>query len=99
MNNESVVFATYAENPEALANICLLTESLRSFGGRLSAAPVWVYIPEDLTTKVLADTAVVNSRECYPRCLQVVLLRRQTCGRCDCRGRRSKQEGASCVAG
>lgn len=60
MKCESVVFATYAENPEALDNICQLTESLRTFGGRLSSAPVWVYVPEDLATKVLADIAVVN---------------------------------------
>jgi len=60
MNTESLVFATYAEEPDALVNVALLSESLRTFGGRFSDAPVWVYVPEDLTTKVLAETAAVS---------------------------------------
>jgi hypothetical protein len=45
-------------NPRILKG--LLTESLRTFGGRFSSAPVWVYVPEGLTDEVLADTVTVN---------------------------------------
>lgn len=60
VNPASIVFATYAEHSGALANIALLTESLRTFSGKFSAAPVWVYIPEGLEDKVLTDTALVG---------------------------------------
>jgi hypothetical protein len=47
-NNTVAVVAAYAEWPGALQNLCTLTESLRTFGGRFKDAPVWVYVPAGL---------------------------------------------------
>jgi hypothetical protein len=38
-----VVFASYAGDGEQLRNTLVLVESIRTFGGRFSDAPVWIY--------------------------------------------------------
>ena len=45
-----VVFATYAQSNEELANIITMTESIRQFAGKYKDAPVWVYVSEYFDT-------------------------------------------------
>ena len=45
---ENIVFATFAEDEGQLLEAAILAESLRSFGGSLRGAPLWVYVPEKL---------------------------------------------------
>ncbi len=47
MNDGGVVFATYCEDEAALLGACLLTESLRTFGGRFRGATVRTYSPAE----------------------------------------------------
>jgi hypothetical protein len=42
-----VIFATFAETDEHLGHAYYLAESIRSFAGRFSEAPVWVFYPDD----------------------------------------------------
>ena len=43
-----LIFATYIETEAELGNVCLLAESIRTFGGRAADAPVWVMMPDGL---------------------------------------------------
>ncbi len=47
MHTQKIVFATYAQDDEALGWILVMIESLRAFGGNLHDAPLWVYLPGD----------------------------------------------------
>ena len=47
MRSQSIVFASYASDDEALRWILVMVESLRVFGGQLRDAPVRVYLPDD----------------------------------------------------
>jgi len=47
-----IIFAAYAESDEELRHIELLADSLRTFGGNFSQAPVWAYLPELLATSI-----------------------------------------------
>lgn len=51
-----LVFATHAQDEGELYCALVLAESIRAFGGSLSHAPIWVYVPEAF---VPGDTAVV----------------------------------------
>ena len=44
-----LIFATYAETPEEWRQTHLLAESIRTFAGQLSQAPVWLYVPEPIS--------------------------------------------------
>jgi hypothetical protein len=44
-----LIFATYAETPEEWRQTHLLAESIRTFAGRFSRAPVWIYVPEPIS--------------------------------------------------
>jgi hypothetical protein len=39
------VFATFAEDADALRNVLLMAESIRTFAGKYKGAPIWVYMP------------------------------------------------------
>jgi len=45
---DRVIIATFTERPERLADLLLLGESLREFGGRFRDAPIRVYLPQHL---------------------------------------------------
>jgi hypothetical protein len=47
MWDKRMVFGTYAADGDALYWILVLVESLRTFGGELRNAPVWVYLPDN----------------------------------------------------
>lgn len=47
MRDKRIVFGTYAADGNALYWILMMVESLRTFGGELRDAPVWVYLPDD----------------------------------------------------
>lgn len=47
-DHPGVVFATFAESEEQLAHVVLLAESIRTFGGRLKDAPIYVFAPTAL---------------------------------------------------
>jgi len=51
-----IVFASFAEDGRALANVLLMAESLRTFGGAHSGAPVWAYVPPALRQQVDENT-------------------------------------------
>jgi hypothetical protein len=55
---EPIVFATYADGAQQLQHALVLTQSIRSFGGRLKEAPIWVFAPQRLL-----DT----QREMFPK--------------------------------
>ncbi len=44
-NAPRVLFSTFAEDDEERAMAIVLLESIRTFGGRLKDAPVWIWIP------------------------------------------------------
>ena len=46
MLNRQIVLGTYAADSEALYWTLVMIESLRTFGGKLRNAPVWVYLPD-----------------------------------------------------
>jgi hypothetical protein len=46
MRDKRIVFGTYAADGDALYWILVMVESLRTFGGELRNAPVWVYLPD-----------------------------------------------------
>jgi hypothetical protein len=48
MPAHELVFVTYFQSPEELPIVARLAESVRTFGGRFSEAPVWAYSPEDV---------------------------------------------------
>jgi hypothetical protein len=48
MRDKQIVFGTYAADGGALYWILLMVESLRTFGGELRNAPIWVYLPDNL---------------------------------------------------
>ncbi len=48
VNNNRLVFGTFAETEEQLYHCLVLTESIRAFAGRFKDAPVWIYLPERL---------------------------------------------------
>ena len=52
---EKMVFATYAQDQPELEQALVLARSLRSFGGSMSNAPFWLYLPEE--SPGLADGA------------------------------------------
>lgn len=52
----AIVFASYAQDDGELYCALVLAQSIRAFGGALSQAPIWIYVPRDF---VPADTAVV----------------------------------------
>jgi len=43
-----LTFATYAHTADELHNVCRFAQSLRTFGGKLSDAPVMLFAPQDL---------------------------------------------------
>jgi hypothetical protein len=45
--DKRIVFGTYAADSDALYWILVMIESLRTFGGELRNAPVWVFLPDD----------------------------------------------------
>jgi len=47
MRDKRIVFGTYAADGDALYWILVMVESLRTFGGDLRNAPVWVYLPNN----------------------------------------------------
>lgn len=47
MRDKRIVFGTYAADGDALYWILVMVESLRTFGGDLRSAPVWVYLPDN----------------------------------------------------
>jgi hypothetical protein len=47
MRDKRIVFGTYAADSDALYWILVMVESLRTFGGELRNAPVWVYLPDN----------------------------------------------------
>lgn len=47
MLHSPIVIAVYCDDEHALTNTCLLAESLRAFGGRLSACPIRAYAPSE----------------------------------------------------
>jgi hypothetical protein len=47
MQDKQIVFGTYATDFDALYWTLIMVESLRTFGGELRNAPVWVYLPDD----------------------------------------------------
>ena len=49
------IFAAYAESEEELKHIEYLADSLRTFGGRFSQAPVWAYLAESLAASLGSD--------------------------------------------
>ena len=48
-----LVFATCTNTPKEMASVRLLIESIRSFGGRLSKSPIWLF--QDVASSDLAD--------------------------------------------
>ena len=46
--SQPIVFATSVAAPQLLPKARVLVESLRRFGGRYAAAPVWVYAPAEV---------------------------------------------------
>jgi hypothetical protein len=48
MEQQTVVFATIAEDTTSLRYVLVLAESIRTFAGRLKDAPIWVYAPQDV---------------------------------------------------
>ena len=47
-DHPGVIFATFAESEEQLAHVVLLVESIRTFGGRFTDAPIYVFAPATL---------------------------------------------------
>ena len=45
---EPIIFATFAEDAGSLANVLLMAESIRTFGGRYKDAPIRAYMPARL---------------------------------------------------
>jgi len=50
------IFATYAGDDGELYSTLILAESIREYGESFRSAPIWIYVPEDLTC---SDTAVI----------------------------------------
>jgi hypothetical protein len=46
--DQPIVFATFAEQPQQLDNIRIMSESIRRFGGEYQNAPIWLYVPQAL---------------------------------------------------
>jgi hypothetical protein len=44
----SIIFATMAEDREQLSYALVLADSLRTFGGRMNKAPIWLMAPKEL---------------------------------------------------
>jgi len=44
-----VIFASFAESPEQLQSAFNLAESIREFAGQYKNAPIWIYIPQELS--------------------------------------------------
>jgi len=53
-----IIFAAYADSDDELRHIEYLADSLRTFGGRFSQAPVRVYLPESLAASVGEDMSM-----------------------------------------
>jgi hypothetical protein len=45
---EAIIFATFAETGSQLDNIEMMVESIRAFAGAYRAAPIWLYVSEEL---------------------------------------------------
>ena len=58
-----VDIGTYAEDTNALLNVVRLTESVRTFGGRLANTPIWLYVPDAVAVEVLSDTTTTQKLE------------------------------------
>jgi hypothetical protein len=52
-----IVFATFAEDPGSLHNVFLMSESIRTFGGKYKDAPIRVYVPAGLAEQESAAVA------------------------------------------
>ena len=50
-NLTPIVFATFAGDEHELSNALLMAESIRTFGGAYSKAPIWVYGPAGLAAE------------------------------------------------
>jgi hypothetical protein len=71
MQDRQIVFGTYAADSDALYWILVMVESLRTFGGELRNAPVWVYLPDN-------QREVEKSVETRPIPTKVTLKRSNT---------------------
>ncbi len=73
-NTPRVLFSTFAEDDEERAMALVLLESIRTFGGRLKDAPVWIWIPAsqfddaaEFCSRVAALSADVRRSETPPK--------------------------------
>ena len=55
MNDKKLILATYAESNGQLSEVRRMAESIRTFAGKFSRSPIWVYIPNDF---VIDDAAL-----------------------------------------
>ena len=43
-----IVFGVFAEDETELSHALILAESIRTFAGAYSSAPIWIYLPQSL---------------------------------------------------
>ena len=51
---EPMIFTTFADDAGSIHNVFLMTESIRTFGGRYKDAPIWLYVPAEIAQKEAA---------------------------------------------
>jgi len=49
MEKHKLIYATWIESNKSWPVVFRMAESIRTFGGRQAQAPIWVYLPEEMT--------------------------------------------------
>jgi hypothetical protein len=61
IDEQSIIFYSYAENPDQVHYLVPLVESIRTFAGRYKDATIWVYILPELMEQEASTIAELNS--------------------------------------